>query len=163
MPWTRTPPQQVTARDIMVTRLVMLSPSADVFDAIETLVKYNISGAPVVEKDRTFLGVFSEKSCMKVLLDAAYDSLPTSEVRAFMITDAETITEETGFLTICQIFLNKPCRRLPVLRDKELVGQISRRDVIRVATKIMKSMPDRKSTLLYLSALRAMDDTPLQS
>ena len=159
MPWSQTP-THLTAKDFMVTRLVTLSPETDVFDGIETLVKYKISGAPVVESDGAFVGVFSEKSCMKVLLDAAYEALPTNKLRAFMDPDPKTISEETGFLTICQIFLNHPCRRLPVIEAGRLVGQVSRRDVIRVATRIMSAMPDRKSTLLYLSALRDMSDPP---
>ena len=58
--------QPKSANEIMVTKLVKLSPENDVYDGITRLLKYNITGAPVVDRDHNFLGVFSEKSCLSV-------------------------------------------------------------------------------------------------
>ena len=55
------------AKDIMVTKLVTLSPHTHVFDGIRLLLKHEITGAPVVEDDQQYLGVFSEKCCMGVI------------------------------------------------------------------------------------------------
>ncbi|HID21986.1 MAG TPA: CBS domain-containing protein, partial [Planctomycetaceae bacterium] len=55
------------AKDIMVTRLVTLSPGMRVVDGIAQLIRHDISGAPVIEPDGTYRGVFSEKCCMQVL------------------------------------------------------------------------------------------------
>ena len=49
------------AQDIMVTNLVTLAPSMDVFDAIDLLLKNRVSGAPVIDDQGEFLGVFSEQ------------------------------------------------------------------------------------------------------
>ena len=70
------------------------------------------------------------------------------------------ISEDLDLMSIAQIFLDTPYRRLPVLREDTLIGQVSRRDVIRAAIKVIGSSPDRASTLLYLSALREMQDVP---
>ena len=153
--------QKFVAKDIMTTRLHTLRPDTDVFKAIDTLNKNKISGAPVINSDKQLLGMFTEKSCLEVLIDAAYDGLPTSQVGAFMDDPADTIEENTTLLAIAQIFLNKRTRRLPVLCEGKLVGQVSRRDVIRAAIKVVRSAPDRASTLLYLSALREMQDAPV--
>ncbi|HMO83801.1 MAG TPA: CBS domain-containing protein, partial [Lacipirellulaceae bacterium] len=67
----------LTAREVMVTDLVTFSPETDVVRAVETLLAHRISGAPVVDAEGRFLGVFSEKCAMQVLLDAAYERLPT--------------------------------------------------------------------------------------
>ena len=64
---------QITARDFMITRLVTLRPEMDVIKAVQLLLKNRISGAPVVDSDGTYLGIFSEKCSMNVLLDAAYE------------------------------------------------------------------------------------------
>lgn len=149
------------ARDIMVTKLVTLSPHMDVFDAIAVLLKNRISGAPVIDRDGTLLGVFSEKCCMSVLVEAAYDQLPTTEVAAFMDANPRTITEDADLLTIAQIFLNTNYRRLPVLRDDKLVGQISRRDVLAAAHKLSAVAPDRETALLYLSSLMDRQEAPI--
>lgn len=152
----------LVAKDIMVTRLVTLSPRMDVFEAIGLLLKHRISGAPVVDEQQNYLGVFSERSSLSVLVEAAYDGLPTTEVFAFMDVEARTITEETDLLTIAQIFLNTHARRLPVVREGKLVGQISRRDVLRAAFGLMtQTPPDREKALLYLSSLVAREEAPI--
>jgi CBS domain-containing protein len=155
-------PKSVVARDIMVTRLVTLSPDKDVFDGIQTLVKNKISGAPVVNSDGDFVGIFSEKSAMRVLIDGAYDQFPTSEVCSFMHTDPCTITEDTALFSIAQIFTSTSHRRLPVLRDGKLVGQVSRRDVMKAVLELIRNVPNNSNTFLYLSALRNMDDPPVE-
>jgi CBS domain-containing protein len=151
----------ILARDIMATKLVTLIPNMDVFEAIGLLLKHKISGAPVVDGDSKLLGVFSEKCSMSVLVEAAYDQLPTTELYAFMDTDVRTVTEDTDLLTIAQTFRNTTYRRLPVLRDGKLVGQVSRRDVLRAAHKLSDVAENRDSALLYLSSLLDRSEAPL--
>ena len=150
------------AREFMTTRLTTLRPDMDVFQAIEVLLKNKISGAPVVDQDRNLLGVFSEASSMKVLIDAAYEGLPTNQVQAFMDWEPVTIKPDTQLFSIIQSMINNNRRRLPVLDGTRLVGQISRRDIMRQASKILCKKGDRESTLLYVSALREMQDTPVR-
>jgi len=150
-----------SASDIMVRRLITLDAEMDVFKAIELLSRNKISGAPVIDSSKRLLGMFTEKSCLEVMVDAAYEGLPANEVGAFMSEPADTITEETGFLSMAQIFLNKRTRRLPVLRAGVLVGQVSRRDLINATIKIIRRTPDRHRSLLYLSALCEMQDSPM--
>ena len=151
------------AKDIMVTRLVTLKPNRDVFEAIGYLLKHRISGAPVVDDQRSFLGVFSERYCMSVLIQSANDQLPTAEVSAFMNTDfGRTISEDTDLLSIAQIFVDTHYRRLPVLRDGKLVGQISRRDVLRVAHKLSSVVEEREAALHYLRELQHPSDAPVE-
>ena len=154
---------QTTARDFMTKRLVTLRPDMDVIKAVQLLLKNRISGAPVVDANSVFLGVFSEKCAMQVLLDAAYEQLPSNEVRLFMDTDAQTIEPDTQLLSIAQVFLLTSYRRLPVIEAGRLVGQISRRDVMRASLDLLKHPPtrDEGSSLLYLSALIERNDAPL--
>lgn len=120
------------ARDFMVTDLYRLKPEADVFDAIGCLLRRRVSGAPVVDPDDAWLGVFSEKNCMTVLIEGAYDGLPSAEVRAFMNSDPGRIIDpETDLLTIARMFVDTSYRRLEVVCEGRLCGQISRRDVLR--------------------------------
>ena len=151
----------LVARDIMVTKLVTLSPQMDVFDAISMLLKHRISGAPVIDGDRQLLGVFSEKCSMRVLVESAYEQLPTTEIFAFMNPAPKTVTEDTDLLTIAQIFQSTPTRRLPVIRDGELVGQISRRDVLRAVHRLNAFAPNREAALLYLSSIFERQEAPI--
>jgi CBS domain-containing protein len=153
----------MTAREFMVADLVTLSPKTDVIEAVQTLLEHRISGAPVVEADGRYLGVFSEKCAMQVLLDAAYEQLPTCEVRAFMDTEAQTISPGTHLLSVAQVFLLTPYRRLPVVEDGMLFGQVSRRDVLRVWMDALDQAPHRsaKMRLMHWSALFERHEAPL--
>ena len=149
------------ARDVMVTKLVTLDPEMDVHEAIDMLLRNKISGAPVVDEERNFLGVFSEQCCIRVLICSIYDQLPTTEIRAFLDTSPDSVTEDTGILTLIQIFKDTSRRRLPVLRDGKIVGQISRRDILRTASGLLNFDPEDETRLLYLSALRELGDAPV--
>ena len=150
------------ARDIMVRDLVTLAPHMDLFDAIDLLLRHEISGAPVVDENKRLLGVFTEKDCLRVLVNAAYEQLPTTRIDAFLETDCQTIDEDADLLTIAQLFLSKPFRRLPVVTDGKLVGQISRRDVLKAVNSVeVPHGEPHHARLLYLSSLVAIDDAPI--
>lgn len=153
----------VTARDFMTTRLVTLRAEMDVFEAVQRLLKNRISGAPVVDAEGMYLGIFSEKCSMHVLLDAAYEQLPSNKVGAFMDTDAQTIDPDTHLLSIAQVFLLTSYRRLPVIEDGKLVGQVSRRDVLKASLDLLRHPVNKAegSSLLYLSALLERHEAPL--
>lgn len=153
------------ARDIMVKRVISLRPDTEVYKAIQTLIKHQISGAPVVDYDGRYIGIFSEKSSIRVLMNAATDSAPTGSLLNYVDVEAMTITEETHLATIMHIFQESRYRRLPVLNnDGELVGQVSRRDVIK-ATYRMLPLSDHKavseSGILYISGLNKRDHAPI--
>jgi CBS domain-containing protein len=158
------PRESVLAKDIMVTNLVTLTAETDALVAVHTLLQHRVSGAPVVDDDGNYLGIFSEKSAMRFVLDLAYERLPSSQVSVFMdITRERTIGEETDLLTIAETFLNTEYRRLPVLRGTKLVGQISRRDLLKATVNIIEVHPrERVKSLLYLSALIDRSDAPFE-
>ncbi|MCC9604973.1 CBS domain-containing protein [Blastopirellula sp. JC732] len=149
----------------MATKLVTLRPEDDALDAIRKLLQYRISGAPVVDDAGNYLGVFSEKTSMSFLLDAMYEQLPSNEVRAFMNTDPNrTVDEEADLLQCIQIFKSTEYRRLPVLRDGKLVGQISRRDVLNAAVKLVDTIKGRRNGkfVMYFSAILDVDQSPVE-
>lgn len=153
--------QPMTARDIMATNLVTLTPDMDVFDAIDRLLKHKISGAPVVDEEGNFIGVFSEHCSISLLVAAAYDSAPTNRIGPFVDRDVATVDPETDLLTIAERFLNTHQRRLPVLENGHLVGQISRRDVLKAAHALLDMAPAQESSVLYLSGIMERKDAPI--
>lgn len=155
-------PSPILAKDIMATKLITLTPQTDLREAAQLLLKNKISGAPVVDAQGKLVGVFSEKDLMTALIDAAYDQLPSSEVQAYMTANPQTVSEDLDLLAIAQIFQTKEYRRLPVVREGRLVGQISRRDVMGAVVKLLTPGRDYRTAVLYLSALREPPDAPLQ-
>lgn len=132
------------ARDFMTSKLVTLSAQIDVFEAIDHILSKRISGAPVLGEGGRFEGIFSEKTAMQVLIAAAYDQFPGSSVGAFMNTDRNRIiAEDDSLLDVAHKFQLTAYRRLPVLRNENLQGQVSRRDVLRAEHKLTKDFLQR--------------------
>ena len=130
-----------TCGDIMTRKLWTLSPGMDAFDAVNFLLAHRISGAPVVDSERRFLGVFSESRSMRVLIGAIYDNLPGAEVRSYMDRNPERLVgEEIGIQEIANRFLTRPYRRLPVVRDRRVLGQVSRQDVLSQASALVDAL-----------------------
>ena len=125
------------ARDFMKCELVTLSPDIDVFDAIDHILKRRISGAPVVDAEGRYEGIFSEKTAMRVLVAAIHDQLPGTHVGAYMNLDRNRIIhDEDTLLDVAHKFQETPYRRLPVLQGTRLAGQVSRRDVLRAEHRL---------------------------
>ncbi len=144
--------------NVMTRNLMLLPPEMDVFEAVSLLLAKRVSGAPVVDSDGCYQGVFSEKSSMDVLIGAAYDSLPTTQVKAFMDTDRKrTIDESLDLRSIVKRFLETPYRRLPVLRGDLVVGQISRKDVLRVMKGLVNRFAESDRAASFTATETFMD------
>ena len=132
-------PKSALVRDYMAGRLVKFKPDMDVLDAIQELVQNRIAGAPVVNDQGELIGMLSETDCLKVALNAGYYGDWGGPVADFMTHDVETIDADMNIVDLAQRFLDSGFRRFPVLRDNRLVGQISRRDVLRALGEISLS------------------------
>lgn len=132
------PIRSVVVKDYMARTLVTFKPDTDVLDAVHTLVQNRIAGAPVVDDEGNLLGMLSEFDCMKVALNAGYHGIWGGPVRDFMSDGVETVDAEMSIVDLAQVFINKKFRRFPVTQGTRLVGQISRRDVLRALESISK-------------------------
>ena len=118
-------------KDIMAKRLVTFQPDMHVRAAIESLLKHKISGAPVVDENGTLIGVLSEIDCMPTIIQDLYYSDSGGSVGDFMSTELTTVNSEMGLVDLAEFFQKKHFRRLPVVDNGILVGQVSRRDVLK--------------------------------
>ncbi|MCA9079040.1 MAG: CBS domain-containing protein [Planctomycetaceae bacterium] len=147
------PKNALTAQDIMTTKVISVTPDQDLFDVIGLFIKHKISGAPVVDRAGRYLGVFTERTSIKLLMDAMNHGTPTNRIEPFIDSDAVTVSADTDLLTIAQILQETQYRRLPVLKNGKVIGLISRRDVLQAAHKLMELEQPQESTFLYLSLI----------
>lgn len=133
-------PKSALVRDYMAGKLVTFKPDMDVLDAIHELVHHRIAGAPVVDDQGELIGMLSELDCMKVALNAGYYSDRGGPVSDFMTADVETVDADMSIVDLAQRFLQSKFRRFPVLHENRLVGQISRRDVLRALEALSSHM-----------------------
>ena len=131
-------------REFMKRDLVTVSQDEDVFQAIDRILSKRISGAPVVDDRGVFLGIFSEKTAMRVLVAAVYEQVPGTNVGSYMNLDRNRVIDELdSLLDVAHKFQATPYRRLPILRETKLIGQVSRRDVLRAEHQIAAEVIER--------------------
>lgn len=141
----------------MSRRVLTLRAEMRVIDAMRKLVRYRVSGAPVLDADGNLVGIVSELDCLRVVASGLYgheeweDSEPLSDV---MTKEVLTIPPEMDVFAITQMLVEKRIRRVPVASDGKLVGIISRRDVLRSVHDLRRAQmrPERPHDKgLYLS------------
>ncbi|MEM7245713.1 MAG: CBS domain-containing protein [Acidobacteriota bacterium] len=118
-------------RDFMASKLRTLQGETDILKAVDFLAEHAISGAPVVDDLGRLIGVLSEKDCLKLVAEGVNAQTPQGTVSDFMTREVETLPPDMDLYYAAGMFLRKPYRRFPVVKDGKLVGQISRRDVLR--------------------------------
>lgn len=123
-------------RDYMARNLVTFTPDTEVLTAIHQIIKHRISGAPVVDRDGKLVGMLSEKDCLKMALVAGHEGVPAGLVEDFMSRDPSTVDADDSLLDIASRFVDAPFKRFPVKENGQLVGQISRSDVLRAIDEL---------------------------
>lgn len=118
----------LTAGAIMTPEMVTVRPDASIEEAIELLVRHQISGLPVVDGDGQLVGVISEYA----LLAVAYDRrVKNHTVSQHMSRDLITVDIDDPIGRVADLCIVHRVRRVPVMQYGRLVGLIARREVLR--------------------------------
>jgi CBS domain-containing protein len=123
---------------VPLNHMITFRPDQSIHDAIAIIVDKKISGAPVLDENRHLIGNLSEKDCLRIIVDQAYHNLPVEDrkVSDYMSTKVSSFTLSTTIVEAAMEFLNSPIRRYAIVEKGALIGQISRRDVLRAAQNI---------------------------
>jgi CBS domain-containing protein len=143
----------LTARDLMTTSLVTFRPDQTILEAIQTMLRYRISGGPVIDSEEHLIGVLSELDCLRLLASDEFYQVDQEEgalVRHFMSAGGKTVPPDLGIYALSHYFLTTAVRRLPVIEGERLIGQISRRDVLRGMEEMSRKRLVRKRYPDYL-------------
>jgi len=122
-------------RDYMSTKLITFKSGENIEKVIDGLIKYRISGAPVVNDKNELIGVISEGDCIKHISDSRYYNMPleNSTVEKLMVKNVETIDGNMNIFDAANKFLESKRRRFPIVENGKLVGQISQKDILKAA------------------------------
>lgn len=122
----------------MDTEFVTLKPDMSVSHAIGILLENRITGAAVVDNEGVLLGLLSERDCLQNLLKGAYDSSPSGRVSDYMQTDGVTVGPDIDLFKLAEMFVKQLNRRFLVVENGALIGQVTRRDLLRAIHKYSK-------------------------
>lgn len=122
-------------KDYMSTQLITFRSDQSIQEVVEALIKYKISGGPVVNDRNELVGIISEGDCLKQLSESRYYNMPLEhdKVEKRMARNVETIDGNMDVFDAANKFLSSKLRRFPIVERGKLVGQISQKDILKAA------------------------------
>jgi len=122
----------------MAKDLITFQLDTPIETAMESFLSNKISGAPVLDESGSLIGILSEKDCMRTLFESSYYNNLGGLVKEYMSNDITTVNIYDTLSDVVDLFMKSRYRRFPVVEGEKLVGQISRRDVLRAIVQLSK-------------------------
>lgn len=120
-------PLPLTARELMSSPVRTIRPGTTIQEAQRILLRYGHSGLSVVDQQDNLVGVISRRD-LDIALHHGFSHAP---VKGYMTTNLKTITPDTLMPEIESLMVTYDIGRLPVLDNGDLVGIVTRTDVLR--------------------------------
>jgi tRNA nucleotidyltransferase (CCA-adding enzyme) len=120
-------PHPPTARDLMSSPVRTIRPETTISQAQSILLRYGHSGLSVVDTQGKLVGIISRRD-IDIALHHGFSHAP---VKGYMTTKVKTITPDTILPQIESLMVTYDIGRLPVLENGQLVGIVTRTDVLR--------------------------------
>lgn len=130
--------RSVKVSDYMTRKLVTFTPEMPFYEAMGIMLDARVSGGPVVDEQGNLIGVLSEIDFLEALTKGSYYGEVEGTVGETMTRGAQFVTADTDIFAVSEMFVAQRRRRLPVLHEGRLVGQISRRDVLKAVRELTK-------------------------
>lgn len=148
------------ARDVMVSPVITAKPSASVKELAKMLLEHRISAVPVVDDQRKIMGIVSEGDLLHraesgteqqrpwwLLALARDDALAADYIKAHahkvadvMTTEVITAGPDTSLYEIAATLEKYGIKRVPIVKDGELVGIVSRANLIQAVASDRKKL-----------------------
>ncbi|MGB3640565.1 MAG: CBS domain-containing protein, partial [Rivularia sp. (in: cyanobacteria)] len=120
-------PHPPTARDLMSSPVRTIPPDTTIEEAHRILLRYGHSGLSVVDASRKLVGIISRRD-LDIALHHGFAHAP---VKGYMSKNLKTIAPDTTLPKIESLMVTHDIGRLPVLEDGNLIGIVTRTDVLR--------------------------------
>jgi CBS domain-containing protein len=150
------------AHQIMTRPVITVTPETTVAEAANTMLQRHISGLPVIDPAGKLVGIISEGDFirrseigtqrkrgrfLKFILgpgQAASDFVQEHgrKVAEIMTTTPLTITEDTELEKIVDLMEKNNVKRLPVIRGDQIVGIVSRANLLQAVASLARQIPD---------------------
>lgn len=129
------------AREFMTSPVVTVPPDAAVKDVARLLLRHAISAVPVVDGDGHLVGIVSELDLLlrdvpadptaHVIPAAPETAPPPHDAADVMTREVVAVTEETDAADVARVMREASLKSIPVVRGEQVVGIVSRRDLLR--------------------------------
>jgi CBS domain-containing protein len=140
------------ARELMSSPAVTVWPETPIKEAAAILTEKRISALPVVDGNGDILGIVTEADLIALETNPDPRSQATpipprtepvpSNVADVMTRQVVTVSEETDVAIAAKLMLEAVVKRLPVLRGRQVVGILSRHDLLKVLARDDKGIEE---------------------
>ncbi len=120
-------PQPPTARDLMSSPVRTIRPDTTIEQAQIILFRYGHSGLSVVDHNGCLEGIISRRD-LDLAIHHGFDHAP---VKGYMSRNVKTIATDATLPEIQALMVTYDVGRLPVIEAGELIGIVTRTDVLR--------------------------------
>jgi tRNA nucleotidyltransferase (CCA-adding enzyme) len=120
-------PHPPTAREIMSSPVRTIRPETTIEEAQRILLRYGHAGLSVVDAEGKLVGIISRRD-IDIALHHGFSHAP---VKGYMTTNLRTIAPDASLPEIESLMTTFDIGRLPVLEQGQLVGMVTRTDVLR--------------------------------
>ncbi|AXH99770.1 CBS domain-containing protein [Sporosarcina sp. PTS2304] len=117
----------VNASELMTSPVKTITPDTTIEEAGRRMYRYGHSGYPIVENGK-LVGLITRRDLDK----ANHHGLGHAPVKAYMTTNIITIEPTTSLEEIQELVIEHNIGRLPVIADGEIVGIVTRSNIIEV-------------------------------
>jgi CBS domain-containing protein len=133
-------PEQLTVRELMTDRPRVTTPDTPLVEAALQLVRSGVGALPVVDEERRVVGMLGERELLRQLVrtlggrDVRNGLAPergVNTVRDVMTRQVMCVSPEQSVSEVAALMINKDVDRVPVARSGELVGFLTRGDIVR--------------------------------
>lgn len=138
--------QSIEIRNCMQHQPPQVKEDSNVYEAIEQIIAHQVSGLCVVNHSGQLVGVLSELDCLRAILSATYNESAVGTVHHYMTTEVEVADIGEDIVDVASRMLKENRRRLPVVENGRLVGQITCRQIL-------------NAVKAFVARQRVMDDT----
>lgn len=129
-----------TARQLMEKVPTTFPPGMSLVQAIETLAEMHVAAAPVVDEEGRFLGMLTDKDCLRIVSVSAFHRPRGGRVADFLSPVSQAVETEMDLFRIAEIFLATQFTVLPVLERGRLVGCINREGLLKGITFLTRML-----------------------
>jgi len=125
------------AKDIMTENTITVREDIPIYEAVELIVKYGISGMPVLKDDMSLVGIVSEKDLIRLFYGKEGENKTVGD---FMTQPAVHFDEDESLLDICDFLMKNIFRRVPITSKEKLVGIISIKDILEYILELRREI-----------------------
>jgi CBS domain-containing protein len=135
-------PEQLTVRDVMTDHPRTVLAETPLKEAARTMVRAGLGALPVIDDDHRVVGMVSEREVIRHLLtmqvfsgadvrSALSPHAGPRTVRDVMSRQVMCVAPEQPIAEVASLMSNKDVDRVPVVREGQLVGFLTRGDIVR--------------------------------